>query len=49
MSKQTIALVGGTGNLGALIGNAVLDKPDVQLLVVADLRKITQKFGPVDS
>ncbi len=31
MSKQTIALIGGTGGLGTLIGNAVLDKPDVQL------------------
>ena len=31
MSKQTIALIGGTGGLGALIGDAVLDKPDVQL------------------
>jgi hypothetical protein len=31
MSKQTIALVGGTGRPGTLIGNAVLDKPDVQL------------------
>jgi hypothetical protein len=34
MSK-TIALVGGTGRLGALIGNAVLDKPDVQLRLLA--------------
>ena len=31
MSKQTIALVGSTGGLGALIGGALLDKPDVQL------------------
>ncbi len=31
MSKQTIALVGGTGHLGSLLGNAVLDKTDVQL------------------
>ncbi|WP_437525385.1 NmrA family NAD(P)-binding protein [Sorangium sp. So ce726] len=31
MNKQTIALVGGTGSLGTLIGNAVLDKPGVQL------------------
>jgi hypothetical protein len=31
MSKQTIALVGGAGRLGTLIGNALLDKPDVQL------------------
>jgi nucleoside-diphosphate-sugar epimerase len=31
MSKKTIALVGGTGNLGTLIANALLDKPDVQL------------------
>jgi nucleoside-diphosphate-sugar epimerase len=31
MSKRTIALVGGTGKLGTLIGNVVLDKPDVQL------------------
>lgn len=31
MNKQTIALVGGTGALGTLIGNALLDKPDVQL------------------
>ncbi|WNG54567.1 NAD(P)H-binding protein [Archangium gephyra] len=31
MSKQTIALVGGTGRLGTLIGNALLEKPDVQL------------------
>jgi len=31
MSKQIISLVGGTGHLGTLIANAVLDKPDVQL------------------
>jgi uncharacterized protein YbjT (DUF2867 family) len=31
MNKQTIALVGATGGLGTLIGNAVLDKPGVQL------------------
>lgn len=31
MGKQTIALVGGSGRLGALIGNALLDKPDVML------------------
>ncbi len=31
MSKKTIALVGGTGRLGTLIGKAVLDKPDTQL------------------
>jgi nucleoside-diphosphate-sugar epimerase len=31
MSKQPIALVGGTGRLGTLIGNAVLDNPDVEL------------------
>jgi hypothetical protein len=31
MSKQPIALVGGTGNLGTLIANALLDKPDAQL------------------
>ncbi|NOT58949.1 MAG: NmrA family NAD(P)-binding protein [Acidobacteria bacterium] len=31
MSKKIIALVGATGRLGTLIGNAVLDKPDVQL------------------
>jgi hypothetical protein len=29
--KRIIALVGGTGNLGALIGNSILDKPDVRL------------------
>jgi hypothetical protein len=29
MSNQPIALIGGTGGLGTLIGNAVLDKPDV--------------------
>jgi nucleoside-diphosphate-sugar epimerase len=34
MSKQTIALVGGTGNLGTRIGNALLDKPDVQLRIL---------------
>jgi uncharacterized protein YbjT (DUF2867 family) len=40
MSKQTIALVGGTGHLGSLIGNAVLDKPDVQLrLLVRPARR----------
>lgn len=32
--KQTIALVGGTGRLGALIANAVLDKPDARLRVL---------------
>jgi NmrA-like family len=31
MAKKTIALVGGTGHLGSLIGNAVLDKLDIQL------------------
>lgn len=31
MSKQTIAMVGGGGRLGALIGHAVLDEPDTQL------------------
>ena len=31
MSKPIIALVGGTGHLGRLIGNALLDKPEVQL------------------
>jgi hypothetical protein len=31
MSRQIVALVGGTGTLGTLIGNAVLEKPDVQL------------------
>ncbi len=31
MPKKTVALVGGTGHLGSLIGNAVLDKPDIQL------------------
>ena len=31
MSTRTVALVGGTGRLGSLIGNAVLDKPDTQL------------------
>lgn len=31
MSKKTIALVGGTGQLGTLIANALLDKPDVEL------------------
>jgi hypothetical protein len=31
MSKQTIALVGGTGNLGKLIVNAILDKSNAQL------------------
>jgi hypothetical protein len=31
MTKKLIALVGGTGHLGALIANALLDKPDVQL------------------
>jgi NmrA-like family len=30
-STQTIALVGGTGRLGKLIGNALLDKADVRL------------------
>jgi hypothetical protein len=30
-STQTIALVGGTGRLGKLIGNALLDKGDVRL------------------
>lgn len=31
MSKKTIALVGGTGQLGTLIASALLDKPDVEL------------------
>ena len=31
MGKKTVALVGGTGRLGSLIGNAVIDKPDTQL------------------
>ncbi len=31
MARKTVALVGGTGHLGSLIGNAVLDKPDIQL------------------
>jgi nucleoside-diphosphate-sugar epimerase len=31
VAKKIVALVGGTGRLGSLIGNAVLDKPDVQL------------------
>jgi uncharacterized protein YbjT (DUF2867 family) len=31
MSKKVVALVGGTGRLGALIGSALLDKPDVEL------------------
>lgn len=34
MNKQTIALVGGTGNLGTLIGNALLDKPGIELRVL---------------
>ena len=31
MPKKIVALVGGTGHLGSLIGTAVLDKPDIQL------------------
>jgi hypothetical protein len=31
MSKQIVALIGGAGRLGSLIGNALLVKPDVQL------------------
>jgi hypothetical protein len=31
MSRKIVALVGGTGTLGTLIGNAVLAKPDLQL------------------
>ncbi len=31
MPRKIVALVGGTGHLGTLIGNAVLDKPDTQL------------------
>jgi len=40
MSKKTIALVGGTGRLGILIANALLEKADVQvrLLVRAGSR-----------
>ncbi len=34
MTRQTIALVGGTGHLGTLIGNALLDKQDVRLRVL---------------
>jgi hypothetical protein len=32
--KRIIALAGGTGNLGARIGNAILDKPEVQLMLL---------------
>jgi NmrA-like family protein len=31
VSKQIMALVGGTGRLGTLIGSALLEKPDVEL------------------
>ena len=31
MCKRIVALVGATGKLGTLMGNAVLDKPNVQL------------------
>jgi nucleoside-diphosphate-sugar epimerase len=31
MSKKIVALVGGSGHLGTLIANALLEKPDVQL------------------
>jgi nucleoside-diphosphate-sugar epimerase len=31
MSKPIVALVGGTGDLGTLIGQTLLDKPDVRL------------------
>ncbi|MFY0567902.1 NmrA family NAD(P)-binding protein [Archangium lansingense] len=31
MGKKIVALVGGSGHLGALIANALLEKPDVQL------------------
>lgn len=31
MGKQTVALAGGTGNLGNLVADALLDKPDVEL------------------
>lgn len=31
MIKKTVALVGGTGHLGSLIGNALLDKQEIQL------------------
>jgi hypothetical protein len=34
MGKKTIALVDGTGRLGTLIGNALLNKPDVDLKVL---------------
>jgi hypothetical protein len=39
MSKQTIALLGSTGGLGTLIGNAVLDKSDVQLRLLVRPRR----------
>jgi len=45
MSKQTIVLVGGTGNLGTLIGNAVLDKPDVQLRLLVRPGSRDKAFG----
>jgi hypothetical protein len=46
MSQQTIALVGGTGHLGALIANAVLAKADAQLklLVRPDSRDKVADF-----
>jgi len=40
MSKQTVALVGGTGHLGTLIANNLLDQPETELrlLVRAESR-----------
>lgn len=34
MNERVVALVGGTGHLGGLIANAVLDKPELQLRVL---------------
>lgn len=31
MSKRTVALVGGTGRLGTLIANSLLEKPEIEL------------------
>jgi nucleoside-diphosphate-sugar epimerase len=51
MSKKIVAVVGGSGHLGALIANALLEKPDVQvrLLVRAGSRAKVADFEKRDA
>lgn len=41
MSNQTIALIDGAGSMGTLIANALLDKPDVQLRLLARTQRVS--------